>query len=144
MLKHRFHHFTVLALTLATASMLLGCGNGDENGTGPNVSALVGSWSATSFIADGTDIVAAGTTITFTFTETTYSFSVTGDTSGFFCDPGVSSCGENGDIGSTSSSITFDPGTADEVTLTYNVTGDVLTVSGTVDGVTLTATFQKI
>ena len=141
MLKRPVRNFASFALLLFVAPLLLAC-NGDE--TGPNVSEFVGSWSATSFVADGTDIVAGGTTITFTFTETTYSFSVTGDTNAFFCDPGVTSCGDNGDLGSTSSSLIFDPGTADEVSLSFNVTGDILTVSGTIDGITLSATFQTL
>ena len=143
MLKSRFHQVLPLALALSVAPVLVGCG-GDEEGTGPNVSEFVGTWSATSFVADGTDIVAGGTTITFTFTETTYSFAVTGDTNNFFCDPGVTVCGDNGDLGSTSGSLIFDPGTADEVSLSFDITGDVLTVSGTVDGISLSATFQKV
>ena len=149
MLKRRLYNFAALALVLCVTPLLLGCPgddpeNGGNGGTGPNASAFVGSWSATTFVADGTDIVAAGTSITFDFTETTYSFSVTGDTSEFFCDTGVTSCGDGGDISSAATTITFDPGTEDEVTLTYNVTGDVLTISGTIDGETLTATLQRI
>jgi len=146
MLKRGFTNFAVLALTLSVTPLLLGCGSDEEGngGTGPNVSAFVGSWSATVFVVDGTDVVAGGTAITFTFTETTYSSSVTGDTTGFFCDPGVTSCGDSGDLDSTSGSLIFDPGTGDEVSLTFNITGDVLTVSGTVDGTTISATFQKL
>lgn len=146
MLRRRFHTLAVLALTLSATPVLLGCGSDDEGngGTGPNVSAFVGSWSALTFEVDGTDIVAGGTTITFTFTETTYSFAVTNDTNSVLCDPGVTSCGDSGDLGSTSSSIIFDPGTVDEVTFSFNITGDILTVSGTVEGSPVTATFQKL
>jgi len=88
--------------------------------------------------------VAAGVTIAFTFTETTYAFAVTNDTNSVLCDPGVTTCGEGGSLASTETTITFDPGSSDQVTFTYNVTGTVMTVSGTVDGTVITATFQEV
>jgi len=135
-----------LALTLSVAPLLLGCSSDDEGngGTGPNASDFVGTWNATDFVADGTDLVAAGVTIAFTFTETTYAFAVTNDTNSVLCDPGVTTCGEGGSLASTETTITFDPGSSDQVTFTYNVTGTVMTVSGTVDGTVITATFQEV
>lgn len=143
MLKRRFHNFAALALTLSVTPLLIGCGDDDPTGGG-GASAFVGSWNATTFVVDGTDIVAGGTTISFSFTENTYTFAVTGDTNSVLCDSGVTSCGEGGDLGSTATSIIFDPGSSDEVTFTFNVSGDVLTVSGTIEGSTVTATFQKL
>ena len=145
MLTLRARRVLTLVLSLSVTPFLLGCNGDDEggNGTGPGSSDFVGSWNATSFVAGGTDIVAGGTGVTFTFTETTYAFSVTNDANSFFCDTGVLSCGEGGDLSSTETTLTFDPGTVDEVTLNYDVTGDVMTIAGTVDGSPITATFQK-
>jgi hypothetical protein len=147
MLKRRFTNFAVLALTLSVTPFLLGCSSDDEGngGTGPGeASDFVGSWNATSFVADGTDLVAGGTSIAFSFTETTYSFNVANDTNGVLCDPGLLACADSGDLGSTATTLTFDPGTADAVTFAYAVNGDVLTVSGTVEGSSIGASFSKL
>lgn len=144
MLNRRVSRIATLAITLSVTPFLLGCGDDNENGgTGPGASEFVGTWAATSFIVDGNDIVAAGTAVTFTLTETTYSSSVANDTNSFFCDPGILACGDNGDLSSTETTLTFDPGTSDAATLNYAVAGDVLSISGTIDGSALTAAFQK-
>jgi len=144
MMTRRFRNFAVLALTLSVTPLLLGCGEDDPPTGGGGTSDFVGSWVANGFVVDGTDIVAGGMTISFTFTETTYSFNVTGDTDEFFCDAGDTACGDNGDLGSTATTLTFDPGTPDATTLSYAVNGDVLTVSGTIDGSVIGASFSKI
>jgi hypothetical protein len=146
MLKRQFHNFAVLALTLSVTPFILGCGSDEEGngGTGPEVSDFVGDWNATSFVVDKTDLVADGTSIIFSFTATTYSFVIANDANGVLCDSGPTSCGESGDLSSTETTFTFDPGTNDEVTFSYNVTGDTMTVSGAVDGTAISATFQKI
>lgn len=146
MLNRRVSHIAALALTLSVAPLLLGCGGDEDNGnggTGPSASAFVGTWSATSFIVDGNDVVTTGTSITFTFTESTYSFTIGNDIGSIFCDPGILACGDNGDIASTETTITFDPGTSEAETINYAVVGDLLTISATIDGLPVTAAFQK-
>lgn len=121
-----------------------GSGGSGGGGTGPPaVPALVGSWLSTSLVAGGVDASTQGMTLNFTFTNTSqYSMAVTGDLLGF-CTPGPN-CTDNGDFSSTSTQLTFDPGTVDATTLNYAIVGTVLTVLGTIDGTSVTFTFTKM
>ncbi len=133
---------TALIVALAIVAVTPGCD--DDNGelTGP-AAELVGSWTATSFVVGGIDLVAGGLSVTFNLADDgTYSSTVSGDAVGVFCDQ-AANCTESGNFEATSSSITFDPGTEDEITLSYSIDGDTLTVSGTSDGETISATFQR-
>ncbi len=131
-----------VALSVAVGWGAGGCAteeNGNQGGAG---SAVVGTWNATSFIANGTDLIAAGMTLTFTLTSSeTYSLSFTNDLGGF-CDVG-SACTENGDYTATDTQITLDAGTPDVVVLAYTIIGNTMSIAVTVDGTTITATFDK-
>lgn len=133
----------IVALTLPFA---LSCGDDNDGTTGPNGqgSALVGTWNATSFVAEGTDFVDTGITFTITLNDNgTYSLAVSGDTLGAFCDSGTS-CSDSGSFESTSTTLTFDPGTVDEAAFDYSISGNTLTLDGEIEGTAVTATFQKV
>lgn len=133
--------FTLLAFA-ATATIIAACSD-DENGImEPPPPGLVGTWNATSIMAGGEDFFAQGMRVSFNFgADNEYSFVVTGDLLEF-CDS-QSSCSDFGDYTATTSTITFDPGTTDELTLTYTISGDTLTASGTFDTEVLTMTFER-
>ena len=120
------------------APMVVGCG--DDNIVDPDL-ALLGSWNATVLLVDGEDLIDGGMTLSFTFNANgEYSYSVTGDLLEF-CEA-VAACSDGGDFTATGTQFTLDPGTLDEVLLSYSVTGSTLTVTGTVDGFVLDWTFQ--
>jgi hypothetical protein len=136
------------ASTVALVALPLVVGCGDDDGTGTNGSALVGSWSATSMLADGVEVF-AGTGVSLTATLTsdgTYSMSTTGDTDHMFCE-GTTSCTENGTYTHTSNTLTFcDPGCGDPAS--YTISGNTLTIDfvDEEEGVpiTITMTFVRI
>ncbi len=116
---------------------VVACSDGFEPPAG-----LVGTWNATSIVAGGVDYQAEGMTLSFTFFDDgEYSLTVTGDLLEF-CDAGTD-CSDGGDFTTTASQITFDPGTTDEETLSWTIAGDMLTVSGTIDGSAISFTFQR-
>lgn len=122
-----------------------GC-NGE--GTEPDINeAFVGDWFVSSFVVDGVDLVSepgSNLSVSFGFySDGSYQLIVGGDTSGLLCDLALS-CQEQGDFSFSGNAITLDPGTADALTLQYSVVGDVLTLSGTLDGTAFTATFARI
>ena len=130
---------SAVILSLAAAGGVAGCGTDEDSGAG---SAVVGTWDATSFTVAGTDLIAANMTISFTFTSSdTYSFSVTNDQGGF-CDVG-STCTDGGVYTATATVITLDPGTTDATALNYTISGNTMTVTATIDGISITATFDK-
>lgn len=114
-----------------------------DSATGPNP-ALYGSWNCTNFLALGQDlIVDGGMTLQGTFTNTnTYTLAVTGDLTGS-CSPGPD-CVVSGDYSATGSRLTFDPGTPGAITVNYSIAGDILTLSGNLNGVPATITLQRI
>lgn len=129
-----------IAAALAIASMaplVLACG--DDNVADPNLE-LLGTWNATVLLVDGVDLIDEGMTLSFTFSANgEYSYNVTGDLLEF-CDI-VTDCTDGGDFTATSTRFTLDPG-LEPVVLSYSVTGNTLTVTGTVDGSQLAWTFQ--
>jgi hypothetical protein len=136
--RHRNLASFVVILALA---LLPACGDEDDGSMNPGAS-LQGTWEADTFSAGGTDYVATGLGVTITFTATTFVVDVTGDTNGVVCDtPG--DCVNTGTLSYTSSTITFDAGTADEITFNYTVTATTLTLSGDIDGTALSATFTR-
>jgi len=118
------------------------------NGTEPDIDeAFVGDWFVTSFVVDGVDLVTApGSTLNVSFgfySDGSYQLIVGGDTSGLLCDL-AQSCNEQGDFSFSGNVITLDPGTADALDLQFTVSGDTLTISGTLDGTPFTASFERI
>lgn len=105
--------------------------------------ALVDTWDATALVIGGTDVYDQGMRFVVTFTdENEYFTTVNGDVVGF-CDVGTD-CNDDGDYTATATAVTFDPGTPDAVTLSYAISGGMLTLSGTLDGETFAATLDAI
>lgn len=123
----------VTALTiLLAATSLAGCSS-DDNGTEP-IPALVATWDATSFNALGQDFVDQGMTFRLTLTASgTYTIEITGDLIDM-CD-GADSCSAVGTYSATTTQVTFDPLTAEAVTLSYTIQGATLTFTGNISGV---------
>ena len=149
MLERRFRTFLTALVVVTAVPTMLAC-NGDEEGNGGNgpngpgeAPAFVGSWDAATFVVNGVDLIAGGTFANFFFTEDSYNVAATDDTSGILCDPGPN-CNESGDLSYTATTMTFDPGEAESVTLNWEVNGDVLTITGSIEGNTLTATLDKL
>ncbi len=141
---------TATALTLAAGLAVFGCGSDDNGGTNPGGggggggAAVTGTWNATSFTALGTDFIAGGMGITFTFDGAgSYTFVVTGDTGNVFCDM-ATTCTDGGSYTADASTITLDPGTTDEAVLAYTIVGSTMTVTTTIEGVPIAATFVKV
>ena len=80
-----------------------------------------------------------GFVITF-IDESEHFFTITNDVAGF-CDTGTS-CTDDGEFSATATSVTFDPGTPDAVTLSYAVSGNTLTLSGTFYGSNVALTLE--
>lgn len=90
------------------------------------------------------DALAGGVSFTITFSSNgTWSSTVSGDTNGFFCDTGTA-CTDGGTYTSTASTLTLDPGTIDETALNYTLSGNTVTLTGSIDGNAVSATFTKI
>lgn len=127
-----------LTLALGLGALLAAC----DDSTGPDDATLVGVWSATSISALGTDFVANGMVLTVTLDDSgTYTFEVENDLIGV-CDPDPD-CSEDGTYTSTDTQITLDPGTEDEVTFNYTITGSTMTWGGSLGGVQANLTFTK-
>ncbi len=115
------------ALTLAVVILPLVLGCGDDDGTGTNENPLVGTWSATSVLVGGVEVVdGTGFSITVTLrSDLTMSASYSGNTSPIWCG-GASSCTENGTYTYTSTVLTIcDPGCEDPAQ--YTISGSTLT-----------------
>lgn len=129
-----------LGLSLAFSPGLTGCGS--DGGNGPGAS-LAGAWDVTSFMALGTDVIADGMTFVMTLSAGgTYTFDVTNDLIGI-CDPDPD-CSDSGPYSQTASTITFDPGDPDEVTLSFTLQGNTATLTGSIDGNAVTITLTRI
>lgn len=140
MWRQRTRHGVLIA-ALVIAPLTLGCG---EDGPTSVPVPLLGVWDATTFVADGVDLVADGTFISFSFfDDASYAFAVTNDVNGIVCDV-PPNCSDSGDFETTGNTLVLDPGTVDELTMTYSVSGTTLTVSGTIQGVTFSAAFDKV
>ena len=116
----------------------------DDDSTGPDEDAIIGTWVATSSLALGTDFIADGMSLTMTFEDGgTFSLSVENSQAGI-CDEDFTDCVESGSFTYTDTTLTLDPSTADETVFGYSIAGNTLTLSGMIDivPVTLTATRQ--
>ena len=129
-------------LSLAVAWGVSGCGSDSDN-TGPGVNnAVVGTWNATSFVLQGNDLIAQGMSLSFTFAASgDYTFTVTNDQGGL-CD-GAANCSDGGPYNASGTQVTLDPATIDEAILNYTIAGNTMSVTATIDGMALTATFTK-
>lgn len=139
----RFTRAMLVAQLCATSILtpwITGCSD-DDDGTGPN-SPLVGSWNATSIVALGNDLIALGMDLTLTLSEAgDYTLDISGDLIGA-CEPNPS-CTQTGAYTNTETEITLDPGTAEEVTLSYVIQGTTLTLTGAINGTPVAFTFAR-
>jgi hypothetical protein len=137
----RVSGYAALLVTLAIVPLTFTCAG--EEGLGPEADPLIGNWDATTFVVDGSDLIADGAAIFFSFFDDGgYFFSVNNETSGLLCE-GVASCTDEGDFDVVGGTIVFDPGTVDEVSLSFTISGNTLTVSGSIVGFSLSATFVR-
>ncbi len=117
-----------------------------EDPADPEITAaFIGNWIATSFIVDGTELMGQASEFSASFgffSDGSYQMLVGGDTGGLLC-PSAPSCAEDGDFSHTGSSITLDPGTPDQMSFQWSVSGNELTVSGTLEGSPFTAVFER-
>jgi len=135
--------FAVAAIAISVVAVACSDSDGGPNGPDPDPDPLIGTWSATSILADGTEIQVGGLTFTITFGDDgRFAFATTNDADGIFCE-GATSCTDEGAFTSTSTQLTFDPGSADEAILNYTITGNTLTVSGDIDGTAMVMTFTR-
>ncbi len=101
---------------------------------------LVGSWTATSIIRDGVEIL-VGTDLSFNFTfrsDLTFSESVSGDASHLFCD--TTSCTDGGTYVFTSTHLSLCDPNCDEI-FEYAISGNTITVTFEEGGVLNIFTF---
>lgn len=131
----------VMALALGVA--IAGCS--DDGDTAPTIDpAVVGNWNAASFLVQGNDLILQGMGLSFIFgADGSYDVFITNDQGGL-CDPGMTNCSEAGEYTATATQIVLDPGTIDETTLNYSISGTTMTVSAVIDGTSITAVFDKV
>lgn len=131
-------------LSLAIGWGAVGCSSEETGGPSGAGTAVIGSWNATTFIANSMDAIAAGMGLLFTFDNTgTYTFNITNDQLDL-CDGNVGdSCSDTGDYDATGTQILLDPGTTDEATLNYTISGTTMTVTANIDGTSIAATFDR-
>jgi polyisoprenoid-binding protein YceI len=139
----RSHRALFVAAITATTALGLGISAcGSDSGSGPS-NALIASWNATSFTAQGTDFIAAGMGLVLTFQAAgTYQIDVTNDQIGA-CSSGTD-CTTTGPFSRNGAQVTLDPGTADAVTFTWSIQGTTLTMTGDINGVPATIILEKV
>ena len=125
-----------------TAVLLPGC----ESSSEPEIDEpFVGNWSVSTFVIGGVEQTAPGRSFNLSiglFRDGSYQFIVGGDDSGLLCG-GPPSCNEQGDYSFTASRITLDPGTPDAFPFQYVVSGNTLTVSGSIEGVSFGGSLDR-
>ena len=136
---------TILLALVAFATALSACSD-DDNPAGPggNQDAYVGTWTATSFVVSGMDLIDLGMGLQATFTTSSYSLTVTDDVVGICAESASTDCTETGDLSGNGSQVTFDPGTADEIVFAYTIVGSNMTITGEIDGEPVSITFRKV
>jgi hypothetical protein len=130
---------------VASAVALSACSD-DDNPAGPggNQDAYVGTWTATSFVVSGMDLVDLGMGLEATLTTSSYSLTVTDDVVGICEGSGSADCTETGTLSGSGSQVTFDPGTTDEAVFDYTIVGSNMTLTGAIDGEPVSITFHKV
>lgn len=128
---------------LAMAALLqLAVACSDKDATGPSSDGLVATWQATSFQVEGFDVIQQGMGVKITLTAgKTYTLVITNDFTGA-CEDSPN-CTDTGAYSSTSTQITLDPGTPDEVTFNYAIQGSTMTLTGDIDGIPVTMKLQR-
>ena len=132
-----------LVLSLAVGWGVTGCAT-DENGDSAG-SAIIGNWNATTFVVGGVDAIAAGMGLIFTFDNAgDYTFNITNDQVGL-CEGNVGdNCSDAGAFDASGTQIVLDPEDEEPTVLNYSVSGETMTITATIDGQGLTATFDRI
>lgn len=132
--------YTALALAVL---LPLAAACSDNDPTGPASHGIVGRWQITSFQVGGMELVEPGSSVEITFTPAgTYSVTMTGD---FSEACGIAStCTETGTYASTSTRITLDPGSEDELVLSYSIQGRTMTFTGEVEGMAVKMVLQRL
>ncbi|MGD8869647.1 MAG: lipocalin family protein [Gemmatimonadales bacterium] len=133
----------ILVLALIALPLLAGCGD-DGGPATSDTSALVGTWEATSFTIAGLGDILDGTNvaITLVFTQDTYSLQVSGDDLGTLCGT-ETTCTESGSYTRSGNTLTFDPGTQNEIDFALSLSGDTLTMNGSIDASSVMITAQR-
>jgi hypothetical protein len=127
-------------------AVLLAAGCSSDGGTDVDINAdFIGNWITTSFVLEGVELMTPPSSFYVSvgfFSDGSYQLIAGGDDDGVIC-VGSTSCVESGDFSYTGTVIRLDPGTADEFSFTYSVTGNTLTISGDSDLGEYTAVFEK-
>jgi len=88
------------------------------------------------------DVIQEGMTMKLTLTAgKTYTIVITDDVFGS-CEA-AASCTESGSYSSTSTRITMDPNTEDEVTFNYSINGTTMTFTGDIEGTQVTMILRR-
>lgn len=144
-IARRITRATTLVVLLGSLATATACNDEITLGDDEPVRALVASWDATSFTAGGTEFVATGLTFRLVLAgDNRYSMVVKSDLDANICEPGMTACTINGPYTSTATTITLDAGTGDATTLNYTIAADVMTWTGTIDGVTTTIVYSRV
>ncbi len=143
MLACRLTRLRLLRMAVLLSVVLTACSD-DSNGPAPGPgSALRASWNVTSFATAAEDFITQGMGLVITFkSDGTYALTVTDDLIGI-CNPGPD-CLEGGDYTATTTTVTLDPGTVDEVVFDYTIAGTTLTMNGDIGGTLVTITATKL
>lgn len=132
--------YTALALAVL---LPLAAACSDNEPTGPASDGIVGRWQITSFLVGGMEVVEQGSSVEITFTAAgTYSVTMTGNLSDA-CGP-ASTCTETGTYASTSTRITMDPGSEDEMVFNYSIQRSTMTFTGEIEGVAVKMILQRL
>ena len=132
----------VLFAGLVAAALVAACGDDEPTANMPS-SPLVGTWIARNAeTPNGDAIVDGGMSLVATIGDAgTYTFNITNDQIGL-CNPGPD-CSVSGSFTSTDNTVTIDFNGTD-ATVSYAVTGDIMTWLGTIAGEQVAITFNRI
>jgi hypothetical protein len=139
-MRTRVFPFLLLVLLAVSAS----CSSDDSSGPNDDQDAILGTWHATGFTANGVDFVALGMDLTITLADNgMYTISVTDDQVGV-CGDTTTDCENNGAFTYTSSQVTIDAGSADSTTFNYNISGSNMTWTGSIDSTPVTIQMSRV
>ncbi|HKP29400.1 MAG TPA: hypothetical protein VJU15_08345 [Gemmatimonadales bacterium] len=127
---------------MVAAALVAGCGDDEPAGNTPT-NLLVGTWIARNAETPAGDaITEGGMSLVATIGDAgTYAFNITNDQLGL-CNPGPD-CNVSGSFTHTDNTVTIDFNGTD-ATVSYAVTGDIMTWIGTIDGEQVAITFNRI
>jgi hypothetical protein len=130
-------------VVLAVAVLLpLAAACSDDDPTSPAADALIGRWQITSFQVAGFELMEEGMSMEITFAAAgTYTAISSDDGSG---DCGAASCTETGTYVATSTEITMDAGSEDEVVFRYSIVGNTMTFTGNIEGSAVTMVMRRL